>query len=133
MIKLSKDTANDVVFTLVEKNTIVGTSYYLIEFISDDSDVSKLFTAVDVSTNKPRYNKFVITTTTGAEDLLTGTIKLTTEGYYTYKVYSQTDQTNLLIENTTELVETGKLHFGDFNIPALNTYEDGITTRTIYQ
>tara|TARA_R110002012_G_scaffold302910_1_gene504396 strand:- start:506 stop:913 length:408 start_codon:yes stop_codon:yes gene_type:complete len=133
MIKLLKSSANDVILTLNEKNTITGTSYYLIEFILDDTKVSKLFTATDVSTNIERYNHFVITTTTGTEDLLTGTIKLDTEGYYTYNVYSQETNTNLLINNTRELVETGKMFFGDFNAPILTSYVDEANnTRIVY-
>ena len=97
MIKLSLNTDNIVVMTLKENNTSGGDSYYLIEFISDDTDVSKLFTAVDISTNIDRYNQFVITLTTGIEDLLTGTVSLPTEGYYTYNVYSQTSETTTKI------------------------------------
>ena len=76
MILLNRDSTNKSVFTLFEKTTL-SPVYYLFEFIDEDTNTSKLFTGVDISTNKPRYNEFVIElTTNGIEDLLNSVINL---------------------------------------------------------
>lgn len=132
MIKLEKNYLNEIALTLNEKSTIEN-GFFLFEFISDDTNESKIFTAFDLSTNKARFNKFAITTTESTEDLLNGLINLKTQGYYTYKIYSQTTATNLLISNTTEIVEIGKIHFGAFGTHNLTAYTDNSTTQSVYQ
>ena len=64
MILLNRSSSNNSVFTLYEKTTL-SPVYYLFEFIDEDTNTSKLFTGVDISTNKPRYNEFVIELTEG--------------------------------------------------------------------
>ena len=88
MILLNQNTTNDVVLTLKELTTI-SNPYYLFEFISDDTNVAKLFTGADISTNVNRYNEFIIELTSGTEDLLDSVIKLPLKGFYKYNVYSQ--------------------------------------------
>jgi len=133
MINLEPESLNTVALTLTEKSTITATPvYYLFEFINDESNVSKLFTATDISTNKSRYNEFVIETTEGVEDLLTGVIKLDTKGFYKYNIYEQLSSNNLLIENTTSLVEKGKVYFNDVELPVKSEYSGQSDTETVY-
>jgi hypothetical protein len=133
MIYLNEDTINIVALTLTEKSTIVEVPvYYLFEFISDDTNDTKLFTAQDTSTNKNRYNRFNIEVTNGAEDLLTGVINLPTKGYYKYNVYEQTDETNLLIANTTSLVENGKVYLDGAVKPVISDYTDESKQKYVY-
>ena len=111
MILLKRDTSNTVVLTLQEKATITAvTPSYLFEIINDDTNVSKLFTAPDDSTNILRYNQFDITVTGGTENLTGGTIDITNNGYWKYKVYEMVDPSNLEISGTTSIVETGKMY-----------------------
>ena len=83
MILLQQDTVNSVVVTLTELTTI-SNPFYLFEFISGDTNESKIFVADDVSTSKSRYNEFNIELTSGIEDLLNGVIKLPLKGFYQY-------------------------------------------------
>ena len=131
MILLEPTTANTVSLSLAE-NSELATPYYLFELISDDSNVSTIFTAANVSTNKLRYDSFVITTTTGAEDLLNGVIKLVTKGYYTYNVYDQVSATNLDLANITSLVEVGKVYFNKSGLPTKIGYDSQVKTKNVY-
>jgi len=131
MIRLEPLTANNVVVTLTELATLT-TPYYLFEFINDSSNESKIFTAANISTSKSRYDEFVITTTTGAENLLTGVIDLETKGYYNYNIYEQVSPTNLLLANITSLVEVGKVYFNDAVKPVKKDYTDQSNTRNVY-
>ena len=131
MIRLETNTANDVVVTLNELATL-STPYYLFEFISDDSNVSKIFTATNLSTSRSRYDQFDITTTTGTEDLLNGVIDLETKGYYTYNIYEQVSPTNLELANITSLVEVGKVYFNDAAKPVRKEYTEQPNNRNVY-
>ena len=131
MIRLEPSTANNVVVTLTELATLT-TPYYLFEFINDSSNESKIFAAANISTSKGRYDEFVITTTTGAENLLTGVIDLETKGYYNYNIYEQVSPTNLLLSNITSLVEVGKVYFNDAIKPVKKDYTDQSNTRNVY-
>ena len=131
MIKLEQNTVNDVVLTLREMTTI-SNPFYLFEFVSDDTNESKVFTASDVSTNKGRYNEFKIELSDGTEDLLNGVIKLPLKGFYQYHIYSQVSETNLDLANITELVEVGKVYVNGDIKPSLEVYTDGNKTKTVY-
>ena len=131
MIRLEPNTVNSVVVTLNELATL-ATPYYLFEFIKDDTNETKIFTASNVSTSRSRYDEFNITTTTGTEDLLNGVIDLKTKGYYTYNIYEQVSPTNLDLANITSLVEVGKVYMNDTVNPVRNEYEDQTNTRKVY-
>ena len=131
MILLDQDTINQSVFTLSELTTIEN-PYYLFEFISDDSNDSVIFTGVDVSTNKSRYNKFEIELTSSTEDLLNSVIKLPLKGFYKYNVYSQVSATNLDLANVTKLVETGKAYVLDVVSIITETYTGGNNDKIVY-
>lgn len=131
MIKLEQNTVNNVIVTLRELTTI-SNPFYLFEFISDDTNESKIFTATDISTNINRFNEFNIELTTGIEDLLNGVIKLPLKGFYKYNIYSQVSSTNLDLENITELVESGKVYINDSVTPVKTVYTDGTNTKQVY-
>ena len=109
MIKLEKNTTNDVVVTLTEKTTISNPTY-LFSFKNDITNEYKNFIAADTSTATDRYNEFsIVEVGNGAEDLLNGEISLTEYGFYTYTIYAQTSPTNLIPANADETVEIGKM------------------------
>jgi hypothetical protein len=131
MIRLEPNTVNSVVVTLNELATL-ATPFYLFEFIKDDTNETKIFTATNVSTSRSRYDEFNITTTTGTEDLLNGVIDLKTKGYYTYNIYEQVSSTNLNLANITSLVEVGKVYMNDVKNPVRKEYEDQTNTKKVY-
>lgn len=131
MIVLENGVSNKVALTLTEKATLT-TPYYLFEFIDDDSNISILFTGADISTNTNRYNEFLIEVNLSPEDLLDSKIELVTKGYYKYNIYEQVSATNLLIANTTSLVENGKMYFNDIVLPIKKEYTDESNTKFVY-
>tara|TARA_R110000772_G_scaffold148307_1_gene258877 strand:- start:9646 stop:10047 length:402 start_codon:yes stop_codon:yes gene_type:complete len=131
MILLNRSSTNKSVFTLFEKTTL-SPVYYLFEFIDGDTNTSKLFTGVDISTNKERYNEFVIELTEGVEDLLNSVINLQVNGYYTYKVYEQSSATNLLVANAGAIVELGKVKVDGIKLPIIKEYTEQPNTKTVY-
>ena len=131
MIQLQQNTVNEAIFTLREMTTI-SNPYYLFEFISQDTNESKIFTGLETSLNVNRYNKFNIELTDGAEDLLDSVIKLPIKGFYTYNVYSQVIATNLDLANITELVEMGKVYINDTVNPVKKSYTGGNNSKVVY-
>ena len=131
MIVLENGISNKVALTLTEKATLT-TPYYLFEFIDDDSNISILFTGSDISTNTNRYNEFLVEVNLSPEDLLDSNIELVTKGYYKYNIYEQVSATNLLIANTTSLVENGKMYFNDIVLPIKKEYTDESNTKFVY-
>jgi hypothetical protein len=100
---------NNVALTLKESTTISNPNY-LFQFINATSLEEVVFIASDTSNFKDRYNLFVIQlVNANAKDLLTGKIYLNDTGYWTYNVYQQASPTNLNLELTGALVETGKV------------------------
>ena len=109
MIYLQEDTVNQVIVTLQEKTTL-DTPFYLFVFKNDTTNEEKIFTASDISTNIIRYNEFDIEVTTGPENLLTGVVNMDPSGYWKYTIYEQVSPTNLDVDNTVGIVETGKVY-----------------------
>ena len=105
---VNKGANNYLYFTLNEKKTLAA-PYYLFVFTNDITDQSVVFTCADLSQYKYRYNQFLITETSGTNDYTSGVITLTPTGFWSYKVYEQSSATNLLVSNTTSLVEEGKI------------------------
>jgi hypothetical protein len=95
-------------FTLNEKKTLT-TPYYLFVFTNDITDESVTFTCLDLSDYKYRYNKFLITETSGTNNYTSGVITLNPSGFWSYKIYEMSTSTNLIVANTTSLVEEGKI------------------------
>jgi hypothetical protein len=112
--------SNNVALTLTESTTISNPNY-LFQFINDTSLEEVVFIASDTSNFKERYNLFVIQLVAkNAINLLNGQIYLSDNGYWTYNVYEQTSATNLNIEDSGVLVETGKVLY---NFTENNTIE----------
>ena len=131
MIRLQQNTVNNVVLTLNELTTI-DTPYYLFQFISDDTNNHKIFTGIDISINKNRFNEFNIELTASSEDLLNSVVKLPLKGFYKYNVYSQVSSTNLDLNNITELVETGKVYVDDTATSEKIIYSGGNDNKIVY-
>lgn len=105
MVLINKNSNNTMVLTLTENSTLTN-PFYLFNFVSDVTNESVNFIATDLSNYTDRYNKFLITETSGTQILTSGTIELNPAGSWTYKVYEQTSDTNLnplLSTNTTPL------------------------------
>ena len=131
MIVLNQGETTKAIFTLREKATIAA-PFYLFEVISIDTKESKIFTAIDVSTNIPRYNAFNIELTSDTEDLLNGVVKLPLKGFYDYIIYSQESETNLDLANVTEVVEKGKIYVDGNATKEKTIYNGDRKTRTVY-
>ena len=121
MIVLEQGESKNIVLTLNEVCSI-SNPYYVFEFTNLQTDVSKVFTGIDISTNTVRYNEFVIELNE-VEDLNNSVINLEIDGFYTYNVYSTVAQNDLDLDNTTELVESGKVHVNGNTNVATTTYQ----------
>lgn len=108
MIKINKNANNTIIATLAEKATL-SEPFYLFVFTSDVDKTEVIFTAQDTTEFNERYNKFLITETSGTVDYTSGVINLTPTGFWSYKAYEQVDSSNLLVANTTSLVEVGRV------------------------
>jgi len=108
MIKINKNENNTIIATLAEKATL-SKPFYLFVFTSDVDKTEVIFTAQDTTEFNERYNKFLITETSGTVDFTSGVINLTPTGFWSYKAYEQVDSSNLLVSNTTSLVEVGRV------------------------
>ena len=108
MIEITKGAINTVDLTLTEKSTL-DSPFYLFVFTSDAKKTEVIFTADDISDQIQRYNRFNITETSGDNILTSGVITMDPVGFWTYDVYEQVLQSNLLVANTTSKVEEGKV------------------------
>lgn len=112
MIRLNKNSENDVVLTLSELVTLTGNNvYFLFRFISDDSKEEIIFTGYDSSSNPARFNQFNIIETGGTQNLTASTINMKYAGFWDYEVYQMTNQTNLSLTGVTGgPIEYGKVY-----------------------
>ena len=107
MITINRGETNTVILTLSEKTTIED-AVYLFEFINDQSGKTKYFIAQDISTNKIRFNQFVIEEN-NTESLLIGVVKLDQLDYWKYTIREQESTTNLDPDLSGGIVEIGKV------------------------
>lgn len=107
MIRIVKGENNYLRLTLAEKTTL-ATPYYLFVFKSDVTKEEKIFKQFDTSSYPYRYNQFLITETSGTENLSSGVVEFNPTGFWEYKVYEMSDSANMLVSNTTSLVEQGR-------------------------
>ena len=107
MIQITQGQANIVVLTLKEKTTLTNPKYLFV-FKNDQSNVESKFIAADTSSYADRYNRFTVTEKTNPNNL-TGEVRLSLDGFYTYTIYEQTSSTNLNPALATGVVETGKV------------------------
>lgn len=111
MVRINKGTSNTIALTLSEKCTL-ETPYFLFSFRNDQTQEEKLFVAQDIASTdeKTRANQFIIIEKNTIANPLIGEVTLTQPGWYKYIVYEQVSSTNLLVANTTGVVEEGKMY-----------------------
>jgi len=131
MILLNQNTSNTIVLTLKEK-TSFSNPYYLFEFICDNTKEYTYFTSVDTSTNKSRFNSFILELTTSTPDLLNSVLNYPLNGFYSYNIYSQVSASNLNVDNTIEIVESGKVIVRGDSIPSKTIYSGGQNNKIVY-
>ena len=127
---INKGQNNFLVFTLSEKVTLTN-PYYLFSFKHQVLMSSVNFIASDVSSFPTRYNKFLITETTGTVNLTSGVVSLPETGFYEYAIYEQTSSSNLDVSNTTGLLEIGMVKV-ESNLPIYNEYDNQSKTIITY-
>jgi len=127
---INKGQNNFLVFTLSEKVTLTN-PYYLFSFKHQVLMSSVNFIASDVSGFPTRYNKFLITETTGTVNLTSGVVSLPETGFYEYAIYEQTSSSNLDISNTTGLLEIGMVKV-ESNLPIYREYDNQSKTIITY-
>ena len=119
---INKGQNNFLVFTLTEKVTI-SNPYYLFSFKHQVLMSSVNFIASDVSSFPSRFNKFLITETTGTVNLTSGIVSLPETGFYEYSIYEQTSSSNLNTNNATGLLEIGMVKV-ESPVPVINAYDN---------
>ena len=127
---INKGQNNFLVFTLTEKVTL-SNPYYLFSFKHQVLMSTVNFIASDVSGFPTRFNKFLITETTGTVNLTSGVVSLPETGFYEYAIYEQTSSSNLDISNTTGLLEIGMVKV-ESNLPIYREYDNQSKTIITY-
>ena len=127
---INKGQNNFLVFTLSEKVTLTN-PYYLFSFKHQVLMSSVNFIASDVSGFPTRFNKFLITETTGSVNLTSGVVSLPETGFYEYAIYEQTSSSNLNLANVTGLLEIGMVKV-ESTLPIYNEYDNQSKTIITY-
>ncbi len=127
---INKGQNNFLIFTLSEKVTLTN-PYYLFSFKHQVLMSSVNFIASDVSGFPTRFNKFLITETTGSVNLTSGVVSLPETGFYEYAIYEQTSSSNLNIANVTGLLEIGMVKV-ESTLPIYNEYDNQNKTIITY-
>jgi hypothetical protein len=127
---INKGQNNFLVFTLTEKVTL-NNPYYLFSFKHQVLMSSVNFIASDVSGFPTRFNKFLITETTGTVNLTSGIVSLPETGFYEYAIYQQTSSSNLNVANAEGLLEIGMVKV-ESPIPVINAYDNQNKTIITY-
>jgi hypothetical protein len=130
MLFINKNSANYLITTLTELQTLTGATYFLVNLNSQDSNIEYNVICSDVSSATTRYNKLVLIEST-SENLTGSTITLPV-GEYIYKVYEQISSTNLDPTISTSLLEQGLITVDD-GTESINYIDDdqGITFKVI--
>ncbi len=109
MLNVQKNTTNYLITTLSELTSITGGStYYLMNLVSENTNQEFNLICEDVTTHSNRYNKLKLIESTVPN--LTGSTVNLGEGTYIYKVYEQTNNTNIDPNQSGDLVERGLLN-----------------------
>ena len=127
---INKGQNNFLIFTLSEKVTLTN-PYYLFSFKHQVLMSSVNFIASDVSGFPTRFNKFLITVTTGSVNLTSGVVSLPETGFYEYAIYEQTSSSNLNLANVTGLLEIGMVKV-ESTLPIYNEYDNQSKTIITY-
>lgn len=112
MINILKGSANTVVLTLTEKQTIDPCDF-LFQFTNQMTGEKKIFSAADTSLEVGRYNQFTITEN-ATEDFYNATVELE-KGFWKYEVYEMTPTSpaNLDPDDAISTLELGKVYVYD--------------------
>jgi len=108
MLVINKNSNNTLILTLTEKVTIASPTF-LFKLTNDLTRESVLFLSANLSSYKDRYDKFLITETSGTINASSGVINLNPTGYWKYQIFEQASTSNLLESATGSLVENGKI------------------------
>lgn len=108
MLLINKNANNTLILTLTEKVTIPSPTF-LFKFTNDLTRESVLFISTNLSNQTSRYDKFLITETSGTINASSGVINLNPTGFWKYEIFEQASPTNLLESATGAKVESGKL------------------------
>ena len=108
MLLINKNSNNTLILTLTEKVTIASPTF-LFKFTNDLTRESVLFISANLSSYKDRYDKFLITETSGTINASSGVINLNPTGYWKYQIFEQASTSNLLESATGSMVENGKI------------------------
>jgi hypothetical protein len=127
---INKGQNNFLVFTLTEKVTL-NNPYYLFSFKHQVLMSTVNFISSDVSGFPTRYNKFLITETTGVTNLTSGIVSLPETGFYEYAIYQQTSSSNLNVANAEGLLEIGMVKV-ESTLPVVNAYDNQNKTIITY-
>ncbi len=102
MIFINKNSENTVALSLSDTVTLTGDTYFLFQFTDIQSRDEVTFTGLDTSSNTDRYNLFNIIETGSTDTNLTAsTINLVGNGYYDYRIYQMSGQTNTSVNDVT--------------------------------
>jgi len=108
MLVINKNSNNTLILTLTEKVTIASPTF-LFKLTNDLTRDSVLFLSANLSSYKDRYDKFLITETSGTINASSGVINLNPTGYWKYQIFEQASTSNLLESATGSMVENGKI------------------------
>lgn len=108
MLVINKNSNNTLILTLTEKVTIASPTF-LFKLTNDLTRESVLFLSANLSSYKDRYDKFLITETSGTINASSGVIILNPTGYWKYQIFEQASTSNLLESATGSMVENGKI------------------------
>jgi len=97
------------IVTVSELKTLAN-PYWLFEFIHEQSYETVYCILTNISTGIPRYDEFVIVD--GVD------VTFPYAGFYTYKIYEQTNPTNLDPALATSLCEEGRAHVYEVGSPS---------------
>ena len=107
MLVINKNSNNTLILTLTEKVTIASPTF-LFKLTNDLTRESVLFLSANLSSYKDRYDKFLITETSGTINV-SSVIKLNPTGFWKYQIFEQASTSNLLESATGSMVENGKI------------------------
>ena len=108
MLVINKNSNNTLILTLTEKVTIASPTF-LFKLTNDLTRESVLFLSANLSAYKDRYDKFLITETSGTINVSSGVINLNPTGFWKYQIFEQASTSNLLESATGSMVENGKI------------------------
>lgn len=119
MFRFTKGTNATIICTLAEKQTIVDANFLFVftSRMTNETISFVLVSAADLSTNKTRWNEFLITVNTYFINY--------SDGWYTYDVYEQESTTNTDITGLNRL-ESGVMYLTDSTTVTTTEYSQSV-------